>query len=38
MLLSLLPKDDKIYFIELVKKLIEIDGEVGDAEKAIVKK
>lgn len=38
MLLSLLPKEEKIYFIELVRKLIEIDGEVSDAEKAIVKK
>lgn len=38
MLLSLLPKEEKIYFIELVKRLITIDGEETDAEKTIVKK
>ena len=38
MLLSLLTKDEKIYFIELVRKIILIDGEVSDVEKEIVKK
>lgn len=38
MLLSLLTKDEKIYFIELVRKMILIDGEVSDVEKEIVKK
>jgi len=38
MLLSLLPKEEKIYFIELVGKLITIDGEVSDVEKTIMKK
>ena len=38
MLLSLLPKEDKIYFIELVKQLVLVDGEETDAEKKIVKK
>ena len=33
MLLSLLTKDEKIYFIELVRKIILIDGEVSDVEK-----
>lgn len=38
MLLSLLTKEEKIYFIELVRKFISIDGEVTDVEKAIVTK
>ena len=38
MLLSLLNKEEKIYFIELVRKLIAIDGVVTDVEKAIVTK
>ena len=38
MLLSLLTKDEKIYFIESVRKIILIDGEVSDVEKEIVKK
>lgn len=38
MLLSLLTKEEKIYFIELIRKFISIDGEVTDVEKAIVTK
>ena len=38
MLLSLLNKEEKIYFIELVRKLIARDGVVTDVEKAIVTK
>lgn len=38
MLLSLLSKEEKIYFVDLLIKLISVDGEATEKEKSIIKK
>ncbi len=38
MLLSLLQKEDKCYFLDLLRQLLLVDGESGDIEKQIFKK
>lgn len=38
MLLSILSKEEKINFVDLVSKLILIDGEISEVEKTIIKK
>lgn len=38
MLLSLLQKEDKCYFLDLLRELLLVDGESSDVEKQIYKK
>lgn len=38
MLLSILSKEEKINFVDLVSKLILVDGEISEVEKIIIKK
>lgn len=38
MLLSLLSKQDKIYFVELLRQFIVVDGEASEIEKQVQKK
>ena len=38
MLLNLLSKEEKNYFIDLLKKTITVDGPVNDIEKSVISK
>ena len=38
MLLNLLSKEEKTYFIDLLKKTIAIDGPINDVEKIVIAK